>query len=99
MNKLKDYYVEIVGVILGGLFVIVIAIGTAGIATWSRSVQNAANLAEDRKTHEAGGKDRFTRTNAERMEDRQEIKNEVMREEILDLIKEIWFLKGQQAQE
>ena len=74
-------------------------IGMSLIMTWSQTNQNTENIIENREDHESSGADRFTRSNAERMEDRQQIKNEVLRDEIVELAKEIWYLKGLTAKE
>ncbi len=95
LDKLKEYFGAIVLVLIGALAAGMVGLGVVAARVWSETDRNTENIAENREAHEAGGDDRFTRTNAERMEDRQEIKNEAMRDEIVELAKEIWFLKGE----
>lgn len=98
LGKLKDYLGEIllamIAASMGALFTLMVAIGTSQIVTWGQTNTNTENIAENREDHESAGHDRFKRSDAERMEDRQEIKNKAMRDEVVKLIKEVWFLKG-----
>jgi len=83
----------VVGMILA-LFGALISLAGVALLTWSQTTMNTENILENREDHNAAGADRFTRQDAERMEDRQEIKNGVMRDEIVELIKEVSYLKG-----
>lgn len=99
LEKVKEYFGAIILMLIGSLFGMLGIMGTSLIMTWSQTNQNTENIAENREDHEASGADRFTRSNAERMEDRQQLKNEAMRDEILELVKEVWYLKGLTAKE
>ncbi len=79
------------GTIIVGMMVPVIC---ASLLTWSQTQMNTLNIKTNNAAAAKAGTSRFTKQDAERMEDRQDIKNEVMRDEIIELIKEVAMLKG-----
>ena len=87
-NVQSDFISEHFGTLIVGMILALFGafISLAGIAllTWSQTTMNTENIAENRIDHDAAGMDRFTKQDAERLEDR-----------ILDLIKDVSFLKGQ----
>ncbi len=87
----------VVGMMLA-LFGAFISLAGVALLTWSQTTMNTENIQENREDHSASGADRFKRTDAQRMEDRQQVKNDEMRDEILDLIKDVAFMKGKHAE-
>lgn len=79
----------VIGMVLA-LFGAFISLAGVALLTWSQTTMNTENIQENREDHESAGADRFTRRDAERLDDR-------LSQNIMDLVKDVTFLKGQHA--